>query len=68
MRESGFYRVRYNGEWTIAKWYEPFNNESGDEAGHHVDGWWSDIIGANKDIFNDSDIEQIDENRIEMPE
>lgn len=49
-RESGFYWVKYKGEWIVAKW----------------NGFWF-RTGVWK-IDQDSDLEEIDERRIERTE
>lgn len=50
MRQSGYYWVKYNGEWEVAEYFESWNN-------------WNQC-GVLQD-YEDSDFEEIDERRIE---
>lgn len=51
-RESGFYRVKRDGEWTIGEWSLEHSN-------------WL-VIGLGMDLYEDQ-LDEVDDERISMP-
>ena len=57
MRQEGYYWVKYDGEWEIAYFSVTYSM--------HYDGEWSlNPAIANETVLQDSDFEEINENRI----
>lgn len=55
-REPGYYRVKYKGEWIVARWYNYFEIPRGGFV-------WE----AGMEILGSDFLEEIDESRIPMP-